>query len=92
MTRNTIRRVEVAAPVLDEKLKARIYGIFRVMLADNVKARIQLPDGSYVHKSELEEYKNAPALSCQDHFIEKAYERAERQRAARQTTGQAESL
>ena len=77
MTRNTIRRVEVAAPVLDEKLKARIYGIFRVMLADNVKARIQLPDGSYVHKSELEEYKNAPALSCQDHFIEKAYERAE---------------
>ena len=77
MTRNTIRRVEEAAPVLDEKLKARIYGIFRVMLADNVKARIQLPDGSYVHKSELEEYKNAPALSCQDHFIEKAYERAE---------------
>ena len=77
MTRNTIRRVEVAAPVLDEKLKARIYGIFRVMLADNVKARIQLPDGSYVHKSELEEYRNAPALSCQDHFIEKAYERAE---------------
>lgn len=76
MTRNTIRRVEVAAPVLDAKLKARIYGIFRVMLADNVKARIQLPDGSYVHKSELEEYKNAPALSCQDHFIEKAYERA----------------
>lgn len=76
MTRNTIRRVEVAAPVHDEKLRARIYGIFRVMLADNVKARIQLPDGSYVHKSELEEYKNAPALSCQDYFIEKAYERA----------------
>ncbi|MCR5165982.1 MAG: polyphosphate kinase 1, partial [Oscillospiraceae bacterium] len=76
MTRNTIRRVEVAAPVHDEKLRARIYGIFRVLLADNVKARIQLPDGSYVHKSELEEYKNAPALSCQDYFIEKAYERA----------------
>lgn len=85
MTRNTIRRVEVAAPVLDAKLKARIYGIFRVMLADNVKARIQLPDGSYVHKSELEEYKNAPALSCQDHFIEKAYERAEEAAKSRST-------
>ena len=48
MSRNTIRRVEVAAPVEDEKLKKRIRDMFHTLMRDNVKARIMLSDGNYV--------------------------------------------
>ena len=37
MTRNLERRVEVAAPVLDEKLKHKLLTMFDCMLRDNVK-------------------------------------------------------
>lgn len=47
MTRNTLRRVEVAAPVYDEGLKERIRNMFSIMLNDNVLARTALPDGRY---------------------------------------------
>lgn len=45
MTRNTLRRVEVAVPIKDEELRDRLRRMFRIMLEDNVKARVQLPDG-----------------------------------------------
>ena len=41
MTRNTLRRVEVAAPIYDEKLKCRLREMFITMLSDNVKGRVQ---------------------------------------------------
>ena len=47
MTRNLERRVEVAAPVLDEKIKKIIVSMFNIMLSDNVKACELLKDGSY---------------------------------------------
>lgn len=47
MTRNTLRRVEVAAPLYDETVKNKVRKIFAMMLRDNVKAREQQPDGSY---------------------------------------------
>ena len=47
MTRNTTRRVEVAAPVLDEQIKKRVLDIFALQLRDNVKARVMQPDGIY---------------------------------------------
>ncbi len=47
MTRNTLRRVEVATPILSEDAKARIEGIFDVIWRDNVQAREQQSDGSY---------------------------------------------
>ncbi|MCD7982251.1 MAG: polyphosphate kinase 1 [Clostridiales bacterium] len=47
MTRNTTCRVEVAAPVLDADIRKRVLHIFRVLMEDNVKARIQRADGSY---------------------------------------------
>lgn len=50
MTRNTIRRVEVAAPIYDKHVRERIVQIFETMLADNVKARVMLPDSSYKYK------------------------------------------
>ena len=48
MTRNTTRRVEVAVPIEDVDLRARIQEMFITMLSDNVKAREQQPDGTYV--------------------------------------------
>ncbi|HKS26633.1 MAG TPA: polyphosphate kinase 1 [Pyrinomonadaceae bacterium] len=47
MPRNFDRRVEVIAPVEDARLKARLKEILEIYLADNVKARRLLPDGSY---------------------------------------------
>ena len=38
MTRNTMRRVEIAAPVLDIKAKEEILNCFRIMLHDNCQA------------------------------------------------------
>ena len=50
MTRSTLRRVEIAAPVTAPALKARLQHIFDTMLADNCNARVQQPDGSYVRR------------------------------------------
>jgi len=49
MPRNFFRRIEVMFPIEDPKLRARIVEeILPTMLADNVKARRQRPDGTYV--------------------------------------------
>lgn len=48
MTRNTIHRVEVAAPLLDETLREQAVSIVQLCLSDNVKARIGQPDGTFV--------------------------------------------
>ena len=71
MTRNTIRRVEVAAPVYNEKIKKRLWNMFEILLRDNVKARIQLPDGAYVYK-----VNDNPPVDAQRFFFEEAYKKA----------------
>ena len=48
MTRNTTRRVEVAAPVDDPALRAHLEAMFADQLRDTAKGRVQQPDGSYV--------------------------------------------
>ncbi|MBQ8170658.1 MAG: polyphosphate kinase 1 [Oscillospiraceae bacterium] len=73
MTRNTERRVEVAAPVLDAGLADRIADMFAVMLRDNVKAREQESDGRYRHV--VRKDGEAP-LNSQLYFYDKAYESA----------------
>lgn len=80
MSRNTVRRVEVAAPVEDERLKKRILSMFSVLMSDNVKARVMLPDGNYVH---VERKEGEEALNSQEYFYEEAYRRLE-EKAARQ--------
>jgi polyphosphate kinase len=45
MPRNLDRRVEVAFPILDPQLQALLHSILDIQLADNLKARIILPDG-----------------------------------------------
>ena len=69
MTRNTIRRVEVAAPVKSPELRKRVLHIFDIMMRDNVKARIQLPDGTYKRISPAE---GEEALMAQQYFIDEA--------------------
>ncbi|MBD9009407.1 MAG: polyphosphate kinase 1 [Clostridiales bacterium] len=71
MTRNTLRRVEVAAPIYDETLKDRIRYMFNTMLSDNVKARVQQPDGTYI----IPPSENPP-LNSQEKFFDDAYEAA----------------
>ena len=69
MTRNTLRRVEVAAPIYDEKIKDRIRNMFKVMLMDNELARIEGADGIYrLQKAEGEK------INSQEYFNEQAYE------------------
>lgn len=80
MTRNTVKRVEVAAPILDKRLKKRVRDMFRVLMSDNVKARIMLSDGTYVHAERAE---GDELLNAQEYFYEEAYKKAE-DKAARQ--------
>lgn len=73
MTRNTLRRVEVAAPIENEKLKKLLLDMFDVMLRDNQKARVELPDTTYAMASALE-LQNDPPLNAQEYFYDKAYD------------------
>ena len=73
MTRNTLRRVEVAAPIENEKLKKLLLDMFDVMLHDNQKARVELPDTTYAMASALE-LQNDPPLNAQEYFYDKAYD------------------
>ena len=50
MTRNTEKRVEVACPIYDEVIKRHLVKDLEIMLADNVKARVMLSDGTYAKK------------------------------------------
>ena len=47
MTRNTERRVEVAAPILDPAIKKRILAMLNLEFSDNAKAKLLLPNGEY---------------------------------------------
>ncbi len=79
MSRNTIRRVEVAAPVEDEKLKKRIRDMFHILMNDNVKARVMLSNGSYV-RPKCRRESDVP-LNSQEYFYEEAYKRLEDKQA-----------
>ena len=73
MTRNTTRRVEVAAPVYDRKIKSIILHIFNTAMIDDEKGKILCSNGEYVDrklKPEKEEKINAQEL-----FYEEAYKK-----------------
>ena len=74
MTRNTLRRVEVASPVLDGDIRARILAMFDTMLRDNVQAREMGVDGQY-HR--LTPGDSEP-LSSQEFFFKQAYDAVNR--------------
>ena len=69
MTRNTLRRVEVASPIYDPEIKERLNKEFETLLKDNCKARLQLEKGRY------ERVKNdLPKINAQETFYKQAYE------------------
>lgn len=86
MTRNTVRRVEVAAPVEDVRLKEYLLKDFRIMLNDNVQARKMNPDGNYTRIRNDKE-----PLSAQEFFYEEAYKKAGKKEQPQVKTETAES-
>ena len=48
MPRNTVRRVEVCAPVKDAALRKRLTDEFQLQFHDPVKARVRKADGDYL--------------------------------------------
>lgn len=77
MTRNTLRRVEIAAPVYDENLKMRIRNMFDIMKKDNVKARVMRNDGNYYKKSVSE---GEELINSQEYFYDEAYKAVDKQK------------
>lgn len=71
MTRNTVKRVEVAAPVYAPAIQEKIRGIFDLMLADNKKARQEDSEGSYA----LVKCEGDP-VNSQEMLYQEAYDRA----------------
>lgn len=71
MTRNTLRRVEVAAPIYDKRIREQIFFMFSTIMSDNVQARELKSDGNYVRVENDNE-----KVNCQELFFDKAYEQA----------------
>ena len=78
MTRNTVKRVEVAAPVCAQALKKRIQAMFDLMLRDNKKARIEGSDGNYT----LVPCEGEP-VNSQEALYQEAYDKAAERTASR---------
>lgn len=71
MTRNTVKRVEVAAPVYSERLKKRLQDLFDLMLSDNKKARKEDAKGTY----SVVECKGQP-INSQELLYQETYAKA----------------
>ena len=86
MTRNTEKRVEVACPVLDGQIRRQINHNLKIMLNDNVKARIMQKDGTYMKRTG-----GIKAVDSQAAFMEEALKAAEEvdksQQRARENCG-----
>ena len=72
MTRNSTKRVEVAAPIWDKAIKERIMAMFHLMLKDNVKARGLGSDGNYSRVTDSD-----VKLNSQEYFFAMSYQQAE---------------
>ncbi len=66
MTRNLNRRVEIACPVRDARLRGQLRWILDAQLRDTAKASLLLPDGSYCRKH------SAVPFDSQDHFMQQS--------------------
>lgn len=67
MTRNTQKRVEVACPILDHDIKRQLNHYLKIMLSDNVKARVLKSDGTYRKKED-----GQPPVDSQAVFMSEA--------------------
>lgn len=71
MTRNTLRRVEVAAPVLDDQLREKLDFMFDTMMKDDEKGKRLNAKGNYEDRKV-----NEKTIDSQELFYEMAYENA----------------
>ena len=68
MPRNLDKRVEIMFPVEDPKIREEVLHILEVQLADNMKAHVLQPDGSY----EKMDLRGRMKICSQDQFCEEA--------------------
>ena len=71
MTRNTQRRVEIACPVENQRLRERVYKMLQIMLEDTVKGRKLHRDGQYRFRD-----REPFAEASQERFMKLAVERS----------------
>ncbi|MBQ8822866.1 MAG: polyphosphate kinase 1, partial [Lachnospiraceae bacterium] len=71
MTRNTVRRVEVATPIYDEDIKARIRDVFDTVMKDTVKGKAQNNKGNYINRRG-----GKVKINSQELFYQQAYDAA----------------
>lgn len=75
MPRNLDKRVEIMFPVEDSELKKQVIHILEVQLADNVKAHILQPDGTY----EKIDKRGKILVAAQEQFCAEAIAAAQKQ-------------
>ena len=68
MTRNTVRRVEVAVPIYDKDIRKKIIHVFDTIMADDEKGKELIGDGSYIDR-----HVNDEKLNSQEVFFQEAY-------------------
>ena len=90
MTRNTEKRVEVACPVLDEQIRRQINHDLKIMLSDNVKARVMQKDGTYT-KRKIKDESSGKMIDSQAVFMEEALKAAEEVQKKEQAKAQKKS-
>ena len=73
MTRNTIRRVEVAVPILNQQVRDHLDHMFEMMMSDDEKGKELTSKGLYVSRN-LSEIK----MDSQELFYAMAYSQAEK--------------
>ena len=73
MTRNTLRRVEVATPVYDDALRLQLFDMLRTQTRDNTQARRMMGDGTYKRVMAMVE---ETELNSQEFFYQQAYDAA----------------
>ncbi len=72
MTRNTIRRVEVAVPIYDNEIKEKVFRYFKTQVNDNVKGRVLQSNGTY-KKQKQDDF---DTIDAQQIFFDEAYKNA----------------
>lgn len=69
MTRNMIKRVELAFPIMDQRWRDQVYRDLQLYLSDNTKAWVLNSDGNYIKQ---QPGANEKAIGAQETFLKSA--------------------
>ncbi len=78
MPRNLDKRVEITFPVEDPDIKERVIEILNIQLADNLKAYLLQPDGTY----KKQDLRGKEKIGAQDTFCSMAMQRTKKENKA----------